>query len=209
MILNIVRNIQWLGHSGFQIFSDRGSLAIDPYKLKHFFPADIILITHPHFDHCSVDDIRRIQTPSSVIITEAESAEKLEGDVRIVRPGDRLKVRGFEIEAVPAYNTQKSFHLKRKNWLGFVIATGGTRIYHAGDTDLIPEMDDIKADIALLPVSGTYVMNVDAAVEAVRRLKCRIAIPMHYGAIIGAEKDADEFKRRLEGICDVVILQSE
>ena len=113
---------------------------------------------------------------------------------------------GIPIEAVPAYNTDKSFHPKRNNWLGFIITIDGKRIYHAGDTDLIPEMDTFTVDIALLPVSGTYVMTADEAIEAAKRLKPEVAIPMHYDAIVGSGEDAVRFKTALEGICEVAVL---
>lgn len=205
MIKQLLQQIKWLGHSGFRIRSGDLVIVIDPYKLKADEPADLILITHPHFDHCSIDDIGRIRKPASVIITEADSAEKISGDVRVVAPGDVVKVSGIQIEAVSAYNIHKNFHLKKKGWLGFILTVDGVRIYHAGDTDLIPEMGEVDADIAMLPISGTYVMNVEAAVDAVKRIRPAIAIPMHYGSIIGTSQDALEFRKALEGICDVVI----
>ncbi|MDD2389574.1 MAG: MBL fold metallo-hydrolase [Desulfobacterales bacterium] len=208
MITQLLKNIKWLGHSGFRIRSGQTVIVIDPYKVTDIVPADIILITHPHFDHCSIDDIRRIQKPSSVIVTESDSAEKLSGDIRIVAPGDKLSVYGIQIEAVRAYNVNKNFHHKGKNWLGFIITVDTIRIYHAGDTDLIPEMETFSADIAMLPVSGTYVMNVEAAVEAVKLIQPTVAIPMHYDLIIGSTRDAIEFKKALEGLCDVVIFST-
>ena len=124
----------------------------------------------------------------------------------MVRPGDRLSVGGVGIEAVPAYNLQKSFHPREKGWLGFVVEVEGVRIYHAGDTDFIPEMASIRADIALLPVSGTYVMTAEEAVEAAKAIAPKVAIPMHYGAIVGDDGDARDFEAALEGVCAVRIL---
>ncbi len=159
-----------------------------PYQMKSTVPADIILVSHDHFDHCSPDDIKKIQKKDTVIITDKASAGKLTGDVRIVKPGDRLTVQGIEIEIVPAYNTNKQFHPKSDGKLGFIITIDGARVYHAGDTDFIPEMKNIKADIALLPVSGTYVMTADEAVQAALAINPKFAIPMHYGAIVGSER---------------------
>jgi len=164
------------------------------------------LITHEHYDHCSPDDVKKVQKPSTVIVTEADSAKKLTGDIRVVAPGDKLTVSGIPIEVVPAYNTNKKFHPKRNGWLGFIVTVDGVRLYHAGDTDLIPEMDSLKADIALLPVSGTYVMTAEEAVEAAKRIKPEIAIPMHYGAIVGSAEDALRFSDALAGTCEVVVL---
>ena len=203
---DVVKNIQWLGHDGFLIRGDSKVIVIDPFQVKECEPADIILITHEHYDHCSPEDVKKVQTDSTVIVTEADSAKKLSGDVRVMKPGDKLTVSGIPIEAVPAYNTNKSFHPKENGWLGFILTVDGVRIYHAGDTDQIPEMDSFQADIALLPVSGTYVMTADEALEAARKIKPEIAIPMHYGAIVGSVDDAKHFSDALRGTCEVVLL---
>ncbi len=203
---NMLKNIKWLGHAGFAINALDKIIVIDPFQIKEIVPADIILITHSHYDHCSVKDIAKIKKPDTVIVTEAESAEKLSGDVRVVKPGDKITVSGVQIEVVEAYNTNKAFHPKSNGWLGFIITVDGIRIYHAGDTDFIPEMDNFEVDIALLPVSGTYVMTADEAVEAAKRLKPEIAVPMHFDSIVGSKEDAVKFKKDLEGICEVELL---
>ena len=207
-VSDVVKNITWLGHDGFLIKGDGKAIVIDPFQVRQCEPADIILITHEHYDHCSPEDIQKIQKASTVILTEADSAKKLSGDVRVVQPGDKLTVSGIPIEAVPAYNTNKSFHPKENGWLGFVLTVDGVRIYHGGDTDLIPEMDSLEADIALLPVSGTYVMTAEEAVQAVKAIKPKLVIPMHYGAIVGSVDDARRFSDALAGICEVVLLTS-
>ena len=142
-------------------------------------------------------------------MTEADSAKKLSGKIEVLKPGETKTIQGITIEAVPSYNTNKDFHVKAKGWLGFVVTLEGVRVYHPGDTDLIPEMKDIKADIAFLPVSGTYVMGAQEAVEAAKVLKPKIAIPMHYGAIVGTEEDAKTFAELLKGTVDVRILTKE
>ena len=205
-VQEVVKNITWLGHDGFLIKGDGKAIVIDPFQVKKCEPADVILVTHEHYDHCSPEDIQKVQEASTVIVTEADSAKKLSGDVRVVQPGDKLTVSGIQIEAVPAYNTNKNFHPKQNGWLGFVLIVDGVRIYHAGDTDLIPEMDSIKADIALLPVSGTYVMTAEEAVKAAKIIKPKLVIPMHYGAIVGSEDDARRFRDALAGTCEVVVL---
>ncbi len=208
MIEALLEKIHWLGHDGFRIDSSK-VIYIDPYQMKSTIPADIILVSHDHFDHCSSEDILKIQAKGTSIITDKASAGKLTGAVRIVKPGDRLTVQGIEIEIVPAYNTNKQFHPKSDGKLGFIITVDGVRIYHAGDTDFIPEMKNIKADIALLPVSGTYVMTADEAVEAALAIKPKIAIPMHYGAIVGTQSDAKCFADKLKGEITVTILKQE
>ena len=169
--------------------------------------ADLILISHEHFDHCSPDDVARIQQEGTVIVTEKDSAGKLTGDVRTMTPGESISVLDVKIEAVPAYNTDKDFHPRKNGWLGFILEVEGVRIYHAGDTDRIPEMKDFEVDIALLPVSGTYVMTADQAIGAALDIDPKLAIPMHYGAIVGAEDDAQKFKEALEGKIEVMILR--
>jgi len=212
MIDDIVKKIVWLGHDAFRIEADK-IIYIDPFEIapESGFspPADLILITHEHYDHCSTEDIAKIQSDKSIIVTEKNSAAKLNGDVRIVKPGDVLTVDGIKIETVPSYNTDKEFHPQENGWLGFIIEILGVRIYHAGDADFIPEMKDLSVDIALLPVSGTYVMTAAQAAEAALAINPELAIPMHYGAIVGSEQDALDFKQALEGKVDVLILPKE
>ena len=204
-VQDFIRKINWLGHDGFRIEGEK-TVYIDPYEVAPGPPADIILVTHEHFDHCSPADIDRLRKEDTVIVTEKDSAGKLAGDVRVVKPGDSITVGGIEIEAVPAYNVSKQFHPRARGWLGFIITMGGVRVYHAGDTDFIPEMKDCKTDIALLPVSGTYVMNASEAVEAATVIAPQVAIPMHYGAIVGAASDAEAFRSALEGKIAVEVL---
>ena len=197
-------NIVWLGHDSFRIDAST-CIYIDPYQLDGGKPADLILVTHEHFDHCSPEDVAGIQQPGTVIVTEKDSAKKFSGDVRVMTPGERLVLDGLTVEAVPAYNTNKDFHPKANGWLGFIIDIDDVRIYHAGDSDYIPEMENLDVDIALLPVSGTYVMNPDEAVQAALAIKPKLAIPMHYGAIVGDQSDAAHFRDKLAGKIDVLI----
>ena len=206
MIEDVVKKINWLGHDTFRIDADK-IIYIDPFEIQSGGPqADLILITHEHFDHCSTEDVAKIQGDQTIIVTEKNSAEKLSGDVRVVKPGDLVTIDDIKIETVPSYNTDKEFHPKANDWLGFIVEIQGVRIYHAGDADFIPEMKDLKVDIALLPVSGTYVMTAAQAAEAALAINPKLAIPMHYGAIVGGEQDANAFKQALEGKVDVLIL---
>lgn len=205
MLSKVLAEIRWLGHDGFQLRSGNTTIVIDPYQVDAGSPTDIVLVTHPHHDHCSPADVEKLLNTDGVIVTEAESAQKLSGDIRIVAPGDELTIASVGIEAVPAYNVDKQFHPKAKNWLGFIITIDGVRIYHAGDTDLIEEMGQMAVDIALLPVSGTYVMTADEAIQAAKRLRPKVAIPMHYDSVVGSAADARRFQEGLAGVCEVVV----
>jgi len=202
----IVEKVVWLGHDAFRIEAAK-TIYFDPYGIAGGPKADLILISHDHFDHCSPDDVAKLQKAGTVIITEKNSARKLTGDVRVIRPGDTVNVEGIKVTGVPSYNTDKDFHPRKNGWLGFIVELGGVKIYHAGDTDFIPEMKDLEVDVALLPVSGTYVMTAEQAVKAALSIKPQVAIPMHYGAIVGDEKDALQFKKGLEGKVEVRILK--
>lgn len=207
-IKNMTENIHWLGHDTFRIIGEK-TIITDPFNIRKSEIADIILITHDHYDHCSPDDVAKLQGPDTVIITTRDCAKKLSGTIRTVKPGDTVTVGSITVETVPAYNTDKKFHPRDNGWVGFVFTVNGKRIYLAGDTDLIPEMKNIKADIALLPVSGTYVMTADEAVQAALTIKPQVAVPMHYGSIVGDMSDAKKFAAELEGKIKVVILKEE
>ena len=205
----MIKDIHWLGHDTFKIVGEK-VIYTDPFKIKKKGEeADIILITHEHYDHCSPDDVKLVQGPDTVIVTTADCAKKLTGKVKTVKPGDTVTVEGIEIDAVPSYNTNKQFHPKTNGWVGYIFTAKGQRIYIAGDTDYIPEMKNFRVDIALLPVSGTYVMTAEEAVRAALDIRPKIAIPMHYGSIVGSKDDADRFAEGLKGKIEVVILQEE
>jgi L-ascorbate metabolism protein UlaG (beta-lactamase superfamily) len=208
MVNELIERIAWLGHDGYRVATDP-VIYFDPYEIGKGDAADIIFISHEHFDHCSPADVAKIRKDDTVIVTDVASAAKLEGDIKTMQPGDRLTIKNVEVEAVPAYNVNKQFHPKSAGMLGFVVNLGGVRIYHAGDTDFIPEMNKIETDIALLPVSGTYVMTADEAVQAALAVGPKVAIPMHYGAIVGGKNDAEHFRDQLAGRIDVVILEKE
>ncbi len=199
----IISNIHWLGHDTFRIDASK-VIYFDPYQIGRALPADLILITHEHYDHCSADDVRKIQRAGTVIVTNRAAARKLTGDVRTVKPGEHLEIDGVGIEVVPAYNINKPFHPRKAGMLGFIITLDGVRYYHAGDTDLIPEMENVDADVAFLPVSGTYVMTAKEAAEAVRVIGPALVVPMHYGAIVGSAVDAEAFRDAVDDVRVVV-----
>lgn len=198
----LTANIHWLGHDSFRIEGEGVVVYLDPFKLKEGPKADLILITHDHQDHASPPDVARIQKPDTVIVTTAKAAEKFKGEIKVVKPGDELTVKGVAIKAVPAYNINKfrspevPFHPKEVGNVGFIITVKGVRIYQTGDSDFIPEMKGLAPDVALLPVSGIYVMTAEEAVEAAAAIKPRVAIPMHVGEGIGSLADAQRFQEK-------------
>lgn len=205
---DFLEKIHWLGHASFRIDASK-VIYFDPFELRGGPTADLILISHEHYDHCSPEDVEKIKGAKTVIVTEKESSKKLKGNVKVVKPGDTIEVEGVKIRALPAYNIGKDFHPKAKAWLGFLVEIDGFTVYHPGDSDLIPEMEGLSPDIAFIPVSGTYVMDPKMAAEAALKIRPKVAIPMHYGSFIGSEKEAEKFKESLRGKVEVLILKRE
>ena len=199
--------IEFLGHSGFLITCKEGKkIAVDPYNVSQNVPkADIILITHGHYDHCSIKDIEKLSQKGTIVIIPADCQSKItkikDVEMQIIESGDEIEIKKIKISAVPAYNIKKQFHPKKEGWLGYLIKIENVTIYHAGDTDKIPEMKKLTGHgkhgnefIALLPVSGTYVMTAEEASEVASLLSPDLVIPMHYGAgVAGTIEDAQNF----------------
>ena len=204
-------NIIWLGHASFKIKANEKIIYVDPFQLEGGEKADLILITHEHHDHCSPEDVQKIQKENTMIYYAGDCAGKLTGNTDLVKPGEEKEFGDIKIKTVPAYNINKfreenvPYHPKESNHVGYIIEVNGKKIYHAGDTDMIPEMETITADIALLPVGGTYTMDAREASEAANKIKPSIAVPMHWGSIVGDENDAKDFSRLCE--CEVRILE--
>ncbi len=191
-------SLHWLGHDTFRI-DGPPVVYVDPFKLAgQPKAADVILITHAHYDHLSPDDIAMIRKAGTRIVGPREVAEKLPGTT-VIAPGQELDLGGLKLRAVPAYNTNKRFHPHAAGYVGYVFTLAGVTYYHAGDTDQIPEMADLAPDVAMLPVSGTYVMTAAEAAAAARAIKPKLVVPMHYGSIIGSDADAKELTRLLAG----------
>ena len=190
----MLENLNWHGHDSFKITGEK-IIYIDPYQLEgEYEKADIILITHSHFDHCSPTDVNKIQKSNTVIVATPDCKSNLSGKIKTVKPGDKITVKGINIETVPAYNINKRYHPKSNNWVGYIVTVNTKRIYHAGDTDKIPVMGDIKADIVLLPIGGTYTMNSEEAADVANLIKPQLAVPMHFGSVVGSKSDAERFK---------------
>jgi L-ascorbate metabolism protein UlaG (beta-lactamase superfamily) len=192
--------IEWLGHAGFRIKTSAGWVYIDPYRAPPGPPAAMILITHGHFDHFSRNDVLHLAGQGTVLVGPSTVTEQLRGKTITIAPGEMVDVGPLEVLVLPAYNTNKldsegrPFHVLGSEAVGYVIRDGGRRIYHSGDTDVIPEMDEAhRVDVALLPVSGTYVMTPAEAAEAARRIDPGMAVPMHWGTVIGSRADAEAF----------------
>lgn len=214
--------IRWLGHDSFLIKAKGKNIYIDPYKIEESdLPnADIVITSHEHFDHMNVDSINSLSTENTILIGPRVCKEKLETDVSRkqkvleLNPNEKLTVEGFEFSAIPAYNIHRfrspgqPFHPKESGHIGPIINIDGKRIYHAGDTDNIPEMEGLAPDIAMIPVSGTYVMDVEEGVEAAKSINAKITIPMHVGRGIGELEFTNELKEKLPDM-KVVVLELE
>jgi L-ascorbate metabolism protein UlaG (beta-lactamase superfamily) len=199
--------IFWLGHASFKIIVNGKIIFLDPYQIKTKDKADYILVTHQHYDHFSLEDIKKIiKDGTTLVVTQdcQEDALRLSNKIslKIAMPNAKFDFEDFSIECIDAYNIGKRFHPKAHGWVGYIIKTKNLAIYHAGDTDVIPEQDILKKYskdlIMLLPVGGTYTMDWKEAAELAKRIKPYLAIPMHYAKIIGSKQDAINFVKELE-----------
>jgi L-ascorbate metabolism protein UlaG (beta-lactamase superfamily) len=199
--------IHWIGHASFRLSSENVVCYIDPWKLPSpQRDADLVFVSHSHFDHWSADDVAAISRDTTTVVGPADVVESLQGG-KLLRPGDRIESAGACIEGIRAYNVDKDFHPMANDWLGAVITLGGTRVYYAGDTDRIPEMGALsEVDLALLPVGGTYTMDSAQAAEACQAIGAKTVVPYHWGDIVGTEADARAFADATVG-CDVRLIR--
>lgn len=215
---DILHSIKWFGHASF-MFTDGGSRIyyVDPHefnKSPSYEKADIILITHAHFDHCDPEAVKRILKPTTVIAVPAGCREKLNvtADFVDVVPGNSYDIKGFKFRTVPAYNTNPAklqFHPRENNWVGYILNIGNQTVYHAGDTDFIGEMKNLgKINVAMLPIGGTYTMDVDEAIAAANAIKADITVPMHYRRLL-KEKYPEAEEKFKAGVKGTVVILDE
>lgn len=213
--LEIEKNLFWIGHASFYIKTGGMNIFIDPFRISDSVAekADLILVTHAHMDHNSKEDIDKIRTPDTKFIGAAKCLDwKEKNQIAVAAPGFKTKFANVSIEAVPSYNLNKDRlknHPKAENWVGYILEIDGKRIYHAGDTDMIPEMKTLRdIDVALLPMGGTYTMAADEAIEAARAIKPRTVIPMHYKMLLG-ENGSKELEKKVESELENALIMKE
>lgn len=196
-------NIEVLYHSSIKIEKEK-TIYIDPFKIdKKYNDADIIFITHDHYDHYSEEDIDKVMKEDTTIIIPENLLPKLlkkkinSNAIIVVEPNKEYSVQDIKFQTIPAYNTNKPFHPKEKGWVGYIIEIKGIKYYIAGDTDITKENKKVKCDVAFVPVGGTYTMDFKEAVQLINEIKPKIAVPIHYGSIVGTKKDAIDFVQLL------------
>ena len=188
----------WFKQSSYLWRGAARNVYVDPWGVTPEHRADVILITHAHFDHYSPDDIELVATEETVLVAPHDVAAELKGNVIAVRPGDVVEAGGIRVEAVPAYNIvedRREHHPREKKWVGFVMELGGRHYFHAGDTDHVPELDSVRADVTFLPVGGTVTMDAAEAAGLAKVIAPELAVPMHYSWNFGVRNDAEDFRR--------------
>jgi L-ascorbate metabolism protein UlaG (beta-lactamase superfamily) len=208
----MLENIEVLCHSSIK-FNKEKVIYIDPFKIdKNYNDADIIFITHDHYDHYSEEDIDKVKKDNTIIVAPEELYKKIinqgfrEDFIIPVEPDESDIASDIQFETIPAYNTNKQFHPKGNNWLGYILEIDGIRYYIAGDTDITEENKQVKCDIAFVPVGGTYTMDFKEAAQLVNEIKPKIAVPIHYGSIVGKNQDATDFIKLLHQNIKGIIL---
>ncbi len=209
----MLENVKLLTHSSIRIAKEK-IIYIDPFKIeKDYNDADLVFCTHSHFDHFSIEDIKRVITENTKIITVAETKENLlnigfkNKEIIIAKPNMKYNIDGVTFHTISAYNTKSDFHPKKNNWVGYNINIGNYWYYIAGDTDNTKEAQKVKCDVAFLPVGGIYTMNYKEAADLANQIMPKVAIPTHYGSLVGSRDDAKMFASRLKQDidCDIMI----
>ena len=211
----MLENIEVLYHSSIRISKNK-VIYIDPFKIdKNYNDADIVFITHDHFDHYSEEDIDKVINENTTIIIPEELLTKLlrkginKNVIITVEPNEEYMVQGIEFETISAYNTNKTFHPKENGWVGYIIVIDGIRYYIAGDTDITEENKKVKCDVAFVPVGGTYTMNFKEAAQLINEIQPKIAVPIHYGSVVGTKQDATDFIKLLHPSIKGIILMKQ
>ena len=200
----MLEGIQVLCHSSIRMKRDR-TIYFDPFQINHDYnDADIILITHEHYDHYSEEDIDRVVKEDTIVVAPIDLKEKLLNhgfqieQIVLVEPNQNYQIKGIEVHTIPAYNTNKSFHKKEYGWVGYLITLDGTVYYVAGDTDITKENLQVRCDVAFVPVGGTYTMTYEEGARLVNQIHPKIAVPIHYGSIVGTKEDGKKFSELLD-----------
>ena len=200
----MLEGITWFSQSALRWTVDDRTVYVDPWGTPEDAPpADVILITHAHDDHFRPEEIERLRTDSTPVVAPRDVADELTGDVTVVEPDGSYEVAGVRFTTVPAYNIREEaleFHPREKGWVGYILELGGTRYYHAGDTDHAPELDEVRTDVAFLPVGGHFTMNADEAAGLARSIAPTLAVPMHYGFKVGSASDGERFRRAADPV---------
>ena len=196
----MLENIEINCHSSIKI--NKGVVIyLDPFKIeKEMHDADIIFITHNHYDHYSKEDINKIIKEDTIIVapkTTEKTIEKTQNGI-LVEPNKEYEIKEIKVKTVPAYNIDKQFHPKVNEWVGYILNIDNVNYYIAGDTDITPENKNVKCDVAFIPVGGTYTMDYKEAAELVNIIKPKIAVPTHYACIVGNKEDGEKFKALLD-----------
>ena len=200
----MLEGIQVLCHSSIHMKRDM-TIYFDPFQINHDYnDADIILITHDHYDHYSEEDIDRVVKKDTIVVAPMDLKEKLLNhgfqieQIVLVEPNQTYQVKGIEVHTIPAYNTNKAFHKKEYGWVGYLITLDETVYYVAGDTDITKENLQVRCDVAFVPVGGTYTMTYEEGARLVNQIHPKIAIPIHYGSIVGTKEDGKKFSELLD-----------
>ena len=208
-------NIEVLCHSSIRISKNK-VIYIDPFKIdKNYNDADIIFITHDHYDHYSEEDIDKVKKEDTIIVAPEELLTKLlrkgfrQDYIITVDSDEEDMVEGIKFETIPAYNTNKQFHPKENGWVGYIVEIRGIRYYIAGDTDITEENKKVKCDVAFVPAGGTYTMDFKEAAELINEIKPKIAVPIHYGSVVGTKQDATDFIKLLHPEIKGIILMKQ
>jgi len=204
---DVLDGVTWYRGSSVRIRRAGLEIHVDPLHADGDARADYILLTHPHYDNFSEDDIDRLRSPETVVVAPVTMKKLLADADHFMRPGDMVQLAGLDILAVPAHNVDKRFHRPEHGWLGYVFTVGGVTYYHAGDTDFLPSMFGIRCDVAFLPCGGYYTMGPEDAARAAEACGARVIVPIHWGAPHGTREDAKGIGEMFSG--EVRILERE
>lgn len=209
----MIKGIECLGHSTIKINNNGKTIYIDPFKINEIKnDADIIFITHSHYDHFSPEDINKIRKADTIIVVTKDLCDEVinlgfeQSNIVYVKPNHMYRVNDIKVATIPAYNVNKKFHPKENDWVGYILEINNVKYYIAGDTDITDENKKVKCDVAFVPVGGTYTMVAEEAAELVNQIRPKIAVPIHYGSIVGTEKDAEVFEKLLDNDIECKIL---